>query len=304
MVTHLADHDKRLRPLLGDDLYLMMTADISGMDTSRRKLLSVRMRRAALRDHSSWARARRRGQGELPTVSVLLATRRPGFLPYALDSVARQTYPNLELVLALHGEDFRNSEPQVAEFPHPVKILRIPASEPLGCALRAATEASGGALLSKMDDDDVYGADHLWDLVLAREYSEAQLVGKSHEFVYLAGSDQTVNARGESIERYRMSNLDGGALLISRQDLAHAGGWRPEPRHVDFALWKDVAKAGGRLYSAHGAGFMLVRHGYRHTWHMSDDYFLARADKITPGWNPALAGIDDLNLPHPALDRE
>ncbi len=83
VVTHLADHDKRLRPLLGDDLYLMMTADISGMDTSRRKLLSVRMRRAALRDHSSWARARRRGQGELPTVSVLLATRRPSFLPYA-----------------------------------------------------------------------------------------------------------------------------------------------------------------------------------------------------------------------------
>ncbi len=302
VVVHLADADERLRPRLGDELYRLMTSDMTGIDAHARELLSIRMRRAALREHSSWALARRQGLEGLPRVSVLLATRRPEFLPYALDSVARQTYPNLELVLALHGAGFAEAEGRIAQLPCPVKALPMPESESLGAVLNAATRASSGTLLTKMDDDDVYGADHLWDLVLAREYSGAHLVGKFHEFVYLAASDQTVYQRHEGNECYPTGSLDGGTMLISREDLARAGGWRPAPRHVDEALWQDVIRAGGRLYRTHGAGFMLVRHGQRHTWDMSDDYFLAQAYRVIPGWNPALAGIDDLKLPHPALD--
>ncbi len=304
VVVHLVDGDERLRHLLGDELHRLMTSDMIGIDAHARELLSIRMRRAALREHSSWARARRLGPGGLPSVSVLLATKRPGFLRWSLDSVARQTYPDLELVLALHGEGFGDAEGRVAELPHPVKVLPMPASEPLGAVLNAATEASSGMLLTKMDDDDVYGAGHLWDLVLAREYSGANLVGKFHEFVYLAESDQTVYQHHGGNERYTTGSLDGGTMLISRNDLARAGGWRPAPRHVDEALWKDVVRAGGRLYRTHGAGFMLVRHGQRHTWEMSDDYFLGQAHRVIPGWNPALAGIDDLELPHPVLDLE
>ncbi len=302
VVVHLADGDQRLRPLLGDELYRLMTTDARTIAPGAREMLSIGMRRAALRDHSSWARTRQRA--ELPPVSILLATRRPGFLLYALDSVARQTYPNLELVLALHGEGFGNIARQLSELRYPVTVLRTPASEPLGAVLNAATEASGGTLLTKMDDDDVYGADHVWDLVLAREYSGAQLVGKFREFVYLACSDCTINSPAGSNECYKTKDLAGGTLLISRDDLARAGGGRRAPRHVDAALWDDVIRAGGRLYRTHGAGFMLVRHGQRHTWEMSDDYFLAQADHVSAGWSPALAGIDDLNLPHPALERE
>ena len=304
VVVHLADGDERLRPRLGDELYRLMTADARGIDAGQRELLSIRMRRAALREHSSWARSRRLGPEGLPLVSVLLATRRPRFLDYALDSVARQTYPNLELVLALHGEGFAEIGRRVAGLPVPAKALRIPASEPLGAVLNTATEASSGTLLTKMDDDDAYGADHLWDLVLAREYSGAQLVGKFHEFAYLAASRQTVYQRNWGGERYVTCALDGGTMLISRDDLTRAGGWRNVPRYVDLALWEDVTRAGGRHYRTHGAGFMLVRHGQRHTWEMSDDYFLGRADRVIPGWNPALAGIEDLKLPHPALAYE
>ena len=302
VVVHLADGAQRLQPLLGDDLYRLMTTDVRGIDANARELLSIGMRRAALRDHSSWGRTRQIGTEELPLVSILLATKRPGFLPYALNSVARQTYPRLELVLVQHGEGFAELERRVAELPHPVKVLQMPASEPLGGVLNAATEASSGTLLTKMDDDDVYGLDHLWDLVLAREYSGAHLVGKFHEFVYLARTDQTVYRFNGGNERYVTAGLAGGTLLISRQDLARAGGWRRVPRHVDEALWQDVVKAGGRFYRTHGTGFMLVRHGDHHTWDMSDDHFLAPADKVSAGCNPALAGIEDLNLPHPALD--
>ncbi len=301
VVVHLADGDERLRRLLGDELYGLMTTDMRSMDAGEREQLSIRMRRAALRDHSSWARARRLAPENLPSVSILLVTKRPRFLAWALDSVARQTYSRLELVLALHGEGFADVERRVAELPHPVKVLQVPESEPLGAALNTAAEASSGTLLTKMDDDDVYGADHVWDLVLAREYSGAHLVGKWLEFVYLVALDRTIHRVNGGSERYQTSALAGGTLLISRSDLDRAGGWRKEPGGVDTALAEDILRAGGRLYRTHGAGFMLVRHGQRHTWDMSDDFFLAQAYRVIPGWNPALAGIEDLALPHPAF---
>ena len=64
---------------------------------------------------------------------------------------------------------------------------------PLGTVLNAAAAETSGTLHAKFDDDDIYGPEHLWDLVLAHEYSRAPLVGKGAEFVYLAGSDVTLN---------------------------------------------------------------------------------------------------------------
>ena len=110
--VHLADGGEGLAELLGKELHAAMTADVRELDANERELLSIRARRAALRDHAAEARARQVCQAvlaeppRLPRVSVLLATCRPACLPHALASVARQTYPRLELVLALHGSGF------------------------------------------------------------------------------------------------------------------------------------------------------------------------------------------------------
>ena len=294
-VVHVADADQRLEELLGPDLYRLMTTDVSAFDAGARELHSIGMRRAAMLEHSSWAR----DPGMLPTVSVLLATRRPALLPQALAAVASQTWPRLELVLALHGNEasFAGVEAHVAALPVPARIVRVPGSAPLGAVLNAAVAAAGGTLLAKMDDDDRYGADHLWDLVLAHEYSRARLVGKGMEFVYLAAADRTVHCHAGRGEAWRASCLAGGTLLISRDDLDRAGGWRNEPRGVDQSLINDVLRAGAGVYRTHGAGFMLVRHGHRHTWETGEDRFLAKADRVIPGWAPGIAGLPDLPRP-------
>ena len=306
VATHLADGDERLQPLLGDDMYRLMTADINGMDAHERELLSVKMRRLAQRHHSSFGRACQSDPDRLPLVSVLLATRRPQFLEYALDNVAKQTYPHLELITALHGDGFDDAVQRIAEFPRHVKTLRLPASEPLGAVLNAATQESAGTLLAKMDDDDVYDADHIWDLALARCYSGAQLVGKWQEFVYLAASDRTIYWREGHSERYHASILAGGTFLISRRALDRAGGWRRVPGGVDTFLVEDVLRSGGRVYRTHGFGYMMVRHGFRHTWNSrdgADDELLGIAERVWDGFRPDLAGIEALRAPHPALAR-
>ena len=306
VAIRLADGDERLRPLLGDDLYRLMTADMSGLNAHERELMGVKIRRLAQRRHSSFGRPHQTSPDSLPLISILLATRRPQFLAYALDNVAKQTYPRLDLVIALHGDGFEDAARRIAEFPRPVKTLRLPASEPLGAVLNAATQASQGTLLAKMDDDDVYDEEHIWDLALALNYSNAQLVGKWQEFVYLAASDRTIYWRDGHSERYHSSALAGGTLLISRHALDRSGGWRAVPRGVDTFLVEDVLRSGGSVYRTHGFGYMMVRHGFRHTWDSadsSDDELLNTAARVWDGFRPDIAGIETLSAPHPALAR-
>ena len=114
-----------------------------------------------------------------------------------------------------------------------------------------------------MDDDDLYDADHVWDLVLAHDYSRASLVGKAAEYVYLATSNRTVRRFSRGAETYRNS-IAGGAMLIARSEIDRVGGWQSIPRSVDQALIKDVIRAGGRVYRTHGCAKDFCHlHGFR-----------------------------------------
>ena len=152
--------------------------------------------------------------------------------------------------------------------------------------LNAATAAASGTLLAKMDDDDLYAADHVRDLVLAREYSGAELVGKGTETVYLAGRDRTVRLGLGNGETYRSWHLSGGALLVSRHALERAGGWRRVAEGEDVELIAEVHRAGLGVYRLHGAGYVVVRHG-AHASGFPDAYFLRQADAVLEGFRPA-----------------
>ena len=308
-VVSTAGDEPELRPLLGAELHDLMADGerISGADAHGREAISIDMRRCALRDHSLRARARQiiaaAGlEAAPPAVSVLLATNRPERLEAAVASVAAQNYPNTELVLAPHGAGFTDEAlaRAVEAAGVPVRIAPVPAAEPLGAVLNAAVAASSGDLLAKLDDDDHYSAHHLWDLVLAHEYSQAELVAKGAEYVYVASEDRTLRMFGRRGERYLgYPGVSGGAMLISRHDLAQAGGWRRVPRHVDTELARDVVCIGGRIYRTHGRGYLRVRHGDDHTWNVKESHFTGRATDAREGLDLAFAGIvDQADAPH------
>ena len=299
VLVHLADGGDGLAAPLGAGLRALMCQAVPE-DVARREALGVRMRRAALRDHTRAARARQACEATgiapppLPLVSVLVATRRPALLPRAVRSVAKQDYPRLELVLALHGDGFDPdgiaralSGTEVA-----VHVVRVASERPLGAVLAAATDAARGEMVAKMDDDDLYDRHHVWDLVLAHQYSGAALVGKAAETVYLADADATLRRRVGDGERYD-GGIAGGTLLIGRTDLDRAGGWPPLPVGEDRALVDGVRRTGGGVYRTHGFGFVLVRHGQRHAWQAGSDRFRTHAELVRPGWHPSLADIDD-----------
>ncbi len=300
-VVHIIDGDAELHHRLGSELYSLMADEgILSADEHQREAFSVAMRRGALRDHSLRARTRQLLAATglcgppLPTVSILLATRRPDRLAAAIGAVACQRYPRAELVLALHGDRFDRAEADrlLQELDHPARVVEVAGHLPLGTVLNAAASESSGTLLTKFDDDDIYGPDHLWDLVLAHEYSRAPLVGKGAEFVYLAGSDVTLHRFRGGGERYiTTQSIAGGALMVTRHCFDAVLGWRPIPRSVDQALITDVVGGGHRAYRTHGMGYVLVRHGEGHTWQADDDYFLSQAHETRAGCDLDFAGI-------------
>ena len=300
-VVHVADNDPELPGLLGPELYSLMADEAAAaVEGHGREALSVAMRREALRTHSLRARARQVLSAAdfegppLPVVSILLASRRPDRLDTAIAAVAAQRYPKLELVLALHGEgfDLDRVERHLVGFDHPAHMVRVPRAETLGAALNAAVQNSNGTLLTKFDDDDFYGPEHVWDLVLAHEYSGACLVGKAAEYVYLQGADTTLHRfRGGGERGGTQLSLAGGAMIISRHDIEAVLGWRRVPSGVDKALIEDVVAAGRKLYRTHGRGYMLVRHAEGHTWQADDQYFLEQAEEVRAGCDLAFAGI-------------
>ncbi len=300
-VVHIADGNAELHHSLGSELYGLMIDDgIVSADEHRREALSVAMRRSALRDHSLRARVRQLLAPTglcgppLPVVSILLATRRPDRVVAAIDAVSGQTYPRLELVLALHGDGFDRTEidRRLHDLEHPARVVEAPGHLPLGAVLNLIAAEASGSLLTKFDDDDVYGPEHLWDLVLAQEYSRADLIGKGAEFVYLEGSDVTLHRFRGGGERYiTTQSVAGGALMITRHCFDAVLGWRSIPRSVDQALIADVVGGGHCAYRTHGMGYLLVRHGEGHTWQADDEYFLAQAHETRAGCDLAFAGI-------------
>lgn len=290
--TIVGDLDSRVTELMSDDLteaLLSVTADALG-EPELRDHTSIDLRRTAMREHS-----RRRRWCELaealamqtrcrPLVSVVLATNRPHRARRAVELVAEQSYPDLEFVLALHGEGFddRLAAWAMRRTPFPTRVVRVDAAVPYGGVLTLAALAAKGDLIAKMDDDDWYGRDHIWDLVLAAEYSGAALVGKAAEFVYLAGSDLTIRRMADGAHRFDTSNIASGALLFDRAAGRDVGFWRPIGIKEDRYFITDML-AEGRTFRTHGHGYVLNRHVDTHAWDVPDSYFTAQADLTTIG---------------------
>ncbi|MCY7418879.1 MAG: glycosyltransferase [Chloroflexi bacterium] len=241
---------------------------------------SVHQRRAVIRGHATSLVLPDRIRPDAavavapPTVTALLVSRRPKLAALALRMLRDQTYPSLDIIVGLHGvASCPELEAEVARAVQQVRIVLLPADASLGESLGLATGHATGSLLAKIDDDDIYGPEHIWDLVMGRALSGAAVVGKGAEFVML---DQM----GITVRRDVMTSdvfdrvVAGGTLMVARGDLEALGGWRPVRAGVDRAMLDRVLQAGGLVYKTWPIGFIYRRHGAGHTWAAADDYFM------------------------------
>lgn len=214
---------------------------------------------------------------EQEMVSIIHSTHRPDYLRHSLDNMDRQTYKNIELVLILHGEGFNDEEVQkiISSYKFPVQIIKRPKNSLFGENLNLGVEAARGKFITKMDDDDWYGPEHLNDLRAAYIYSDAELVGKWGNFVYLTASDRMLNFATKNEEHF-VHQLPG-ATIFGAKELFEKMKFGRVKRAIDSELHRRLVMRGGQLYSTHRYNFIRVRHD-SHTYVREDEQFIADAD--------------------------
>jgi hypothetical protein len=236
-----------------------------------------------------------------PAVSIVISTRRPSFARLWASQVSRQTYRNVQVVCALHGYEFtdghRSEIRSILDGSGVVvQFVEVDAATSLGHALNTAWWIADGDVILKWDDDDLYSSNHVMDLLRARHYSQAPLVGKACDFLYLAGRDVLVRRHQADREVYSPT-LSGNTLMIDRDALDTVGGWADVSVGEDASLIARVRREGGQTYRTMGFGMIAVRQASsdRHTWHLDEESLISGAVRTWPGLavDRALVDVDE-----------
>lgn len=144
-----------------------------------------------------------------------------------------------------------------------------------GDNLNSALDSASGFYVTKMDDDDYYGPNHLNDLLAAYEFSRATVVGKWTNVTYLEDKDLVVTFSGGREEKY-VQHLPG-ATLFTITDLLRRVRFGHVNRAIDSELYRRLEAKGGIFYSTHSLNFIRVRHDNGHTYDTSIEDFIAHS---------------------------
>lgn len=223
------------------------------------------------------------------SVSITVASHRPQFVRRWVDQIARQSHRGLQVVAALHADDFTELDRDrvrrtLGERGIDVVIVDADPTASLGATLDLARRCADGEVIVKWDDDDLYASTHIADLLRARHVSKAPLVGKACDFVYFGGRDVTIRRHQADREAWSPT-LSGNTLMIDRDALDAVGGWADQSLGEDVALIARIRRAGGRTYRAAGFGMIAVRHAdaSQHTWSLDENESIDGSVASWPG---------------------
>ena len=211
-----------------------------------------------------------------PLISVVVCTMRPNLLSEVLDGFERQTHPNKELIVVLHGDGFDTGQVDTNLAARDVcaRCVCAPAKLTLGECVQRGFEESRGELIVKIDDDDWYGKLFLETQLQASLFSFAGVVGKG-SYVIRFESDSSMYYLFPGRE-YRYMELFGGNRMLVRREVHEEIGWRALDHGEDTAFIRDCLVNSVPMYSADGYHF-VIRRGIpsQHTWQISKSELLA-----------------------------
>jgi len=209
---------------------------------------------------------RRAAIKKYPSLSVVIATARPSDLSNILLQLEVQTMKKFELLLGIHkfkmSAAHKSAIRRLQKRGIAVITQDFSPAHTLGSVLTSMAKQSSGEYLAKMDDDDIYGPEHLRDLMDTAITTGADVVGKAMNYIYLEAIDLTVRRMGPtgiaSVNQWD-DWVCGGTILVKRS-MAEAAGWFGEGKSaVDHFLLSGVKKNGGKIYRTYGLGYIYKR---------------------------------------------
>ena len=205
-----------------------------------------------------------------------------------MDSVAAQRGVGPQLVLVCHGFDpgtARATELAAQRGIDDLVIVPAPQEWSLGVCLNAGVQASSGAVIAKMDDDDWYGPEYLADQLAMLRVTQADVVGKQASYLYVQSYDTTLLRFGE--REHRWTDFVLGPTLMAAREVFEAHPFRDRTTGEDTGFLQDVVDAGGRVYATDRFNFRQFRGGHGHTWNVTDQHVISTGEVMFFGSDTA-----------------
>ncbi|MBU3642705.1 MAG: glycosyltransferase family 2 protein [Candidatus Nanopelagicaceae bacterium] len=251
-----------------------------------------------LAEISQIRKARRADIKEYPKVSVVIATLRSADLENILAQILKQTLPSFELLIGLHNIELNSKHKTLIKKLNARKIsvlhFKFAKTATLGEILSSLCEKSTGTYISKMDDDDYYGPEHLRDLIDTSLDTNADVVGRAMNYVYLEPLSLSVrrfSPTGIQAVELWSDWVCGGTILVKREAARKAGWFGKGTTAVDRFLLSNITKNGGKIYRTFGAGYIYRRTFTFHTYVTNYSKYLNNANEQRVGiWPDPIFG--------------
>lgn len=214
-------------------------------------------------------------QYHLPTVTALLSTNRPHRLLPAVRTMAAQENVDLQVAILTHGfEPTKEQVRQVEELHGNVIWVQEDPDVPLGQCYNRLVGVADGQVVAKIDDDDFYSPQYLFEMVNALEFSGAEVAGKAAHYIYLQEPDMTV-LRFARLEN-RFTRFVSGPTITTWKHVAQTSPFPSTTTGEDTGFLKAITAGGGRIYSSSRFEFTQMRLGDNlHTWDIDDVEIMA-----------------------------
>jgi glycosyltransferase involved in cell wall biosynthesis len=239
---------------------------------------------------SNIRKTRRSQISQYPSVSVVIATVRSNDLENILNQILKQTLPKFEVLLGVHDIELNTKHKALIKKlgARKVKVShqKFAKSATLGEILSTLCESATGEYISKIDDDDYYGPEHLRDLVDTALDTKAEVVGRAMNYVYLEPLSLTVrrySPNGIQAVELWSEWVCGGTILVKRDAAKAAGFFGKGTTAVDKYLLSHVTENGGKIYRTFGAGYIYRRSFTAHTYVTNYSKYLNNANEQRVG---------------------
>lgn len=189
------------------------------------------------------------GAGELPRISVVVPSYNQGrFLRDCLDSLFRQDYPDLEVVI-MDGGSTDESVDIIRSYAGRLKHWQSGKDGGQSAAINAGMRHCTGHLVAWLNSDDFYWRDALWSVGRAwRDFPGRGLyVGNGFRFDQKSGKYVPFLARHVAIDREALARGPDYVLQPStfflRQAWEKVGGLKPDLRYcMDWDLFLRITR--------------------------------------------------------------
>lgn len=217
-----------------------------------------------------------------PPISIVTPTFRKHRLKDCVASFDRQVYPDKELVIVFNGELAAAEVDEVCADRDDIRVLAVPRERHTGACMNAGIAAARGKYCFKMDDDDLYGAHYVSDMVLHAEALDADVFGKpSRNYAFGTAPQLHRRVRSQISELCAVSAraladatvwMSGNSLSGRRDALLAAPFSETLYSAADTAFVMGLGGTDLRVAILDPLNLVTVRNeeGAAHTWNASD----------------------------------